>query len=134
MSKPHILHIQQAKLNEEAAKIAAQSECYDWAVTMCFYAALHYVEGHAVFNQKDIYLNYSLIASTQHTRRIAYVEDVSYAKYGDMLRSASYETLYTASMKARYMENIRCYSRKYFQFSCNRYFQELSKVKDLVQI
>ncbi|BAZ87817.1 hypothetical protein [Dolichospermum compactum] len=134
MSKSHILHIKQAELNEDAADIAAQSECYDWAVTMCFYAALHYVEGHAIFNSKDIYAEYYNIESNQHNRRIAYVHDVSYDKYGDMLRSAAYETLYKASMKARYMENIPCYSRKYFKLSFNRYFQELSIVKELVKI
>ncbi|MEH2410510.1 hypothetical protein [Nostoc sp.] len=133
MPKSSSVHFKQAELNEEAAKIAAQSECYDWAVIMCFYAALHYVEAHAIFHNKDIYSDYSYVY-TQHNKRIAYVQDVSYEKSGDVLGAAPFEKLYLASMKARYLENIKCYSKKYFKLSFNKYFEELSTVKELVKI
>ncbi|MHC5829725.1 MAG: hypothetical protein ACYT04_80845, partial [Nostoc sp.] len=42
----------QAQLNEKPATNAAQSGDNDWAVTICFYSAIHYVKAYAVISKK----------------------------------------------------------------------------------
>jgi hypothetical protein len=41
------MHYEQAELNEKAALVVKEHQP-DWAVTICFYAALHWIEGYAL--------------------------------------------------------------------------------------
>ncbi|HBL11560.1 MAG TPA: hypothetical protein DD379_09165 [Cyanobacteria bacterium UBA11162] len=129
------IHLQQAKLNEEAA-IENQKSYPEWAIVMCFYAALHYIEYYAVSKQQNIYALYPDSESkkfSQHERRIRYVEDISSDKNSPDL-SIAYERLYEASMKARYLKNLNTTSRRYFKIGCEFYFKALDTVKDSLSL
>ncbi|MEH2000386.1 MAG: hypothetical protein V7L00_16830 [Nostoc sp.] len=59
MAKPSTeIYTEQAQLNEKAATNAAQSGDNDWAVTICFYSAIHYVKAS---KPGVMMINYSLM-------------------------------------------------------------------------
>ena len=129
------IHKKQSDLNEQAANRAMQSGCYDWAVTICFYAALHYIEAYAQHVGCDIGKEYSHIR-TQHERRLAYVLDIDYDLNLNNSLNSSYEMLYEASMTARYLTGLGKgrTARSYFKFICNDYFECLSTIKTKIHI
>ena len=104
-------HRQQAEYNEEAAH-SIRNTFPDWAVTMCFYAALHWVEWYAKVHEQDLERqdqNYS----SPHDRLLAYVFDIARNRQDKDLNKA-YQYLKNASQRARYLEGIRTNSRIYY--------------------
>lgn len=138
MAKPSTeIHTEQAQLNEKAAANAAQSGDNDWAVTIYFYSAIHYVKAYASYNQEDIYQLYRNQSkpNTEHQRILDYVSDISYDNENDRGFSFSaYERLFHASMKSRYLKDIRTTARQCFQGSIKQYFEELATVKKFFKI
>ncbi len=138
MAKPSTeIHTEQAELNEKAAANAAQSGDNDWAVTICFYSAIHYVKAYASYNQEDIYQLYfnPNKPNTEHQRILDYVSDTSYDNKNDRgLSFSAYETLFNASMKSRYLKDIRTTARQCFKGSIKQYFEELATVKKFFKI
>lgn len=126
-------HLKQAEFNEKIAEIAAQSKHHDWAVTMYFYAALHYVEAYAAHHGDNIYELHKE-RKTQHDRRLAYIQDINYRETGGYESFAEYERLFEASKKARYLQDIKTTARKHFFNDLNQYSNGLSIIKELVKI
>jgi uncharacterized FlgJ-related protein len=101
-------HREQAEYNEEAA-LNIRDTAPDWAVTMCFYAALHWVECYAKVQGDDLEQKYQGYKSP-HDRLVAYVWDIAKNKqYKDL--NKAYENLKNASQTARYLTGIRTSSR-----------------------
>ncbi|NET57197.1 MAG: hypothetical protein F6K47_13845 [Symploca sp. SIO2E6] len=93
----------QARANEGTAK-AARLGFPDWAVIMCFYAALHWINDYALRQGKKIY-DSDVSDSSQHSARRKYVKKLARDnKWGDL--QDAYQTLYQASMTARYLEDL----------------------------
>ncbi|MEH1968075.1 hypothetical protein [Nostoc sp.] len=126
------VHKRQSELNEEAAKNAAQSGLYDWAVTICFYSALHYIEAYAKHQGVNIGREYSQ-CKTQHERRFYYVQDIDYdLGLNDSLINA-YDKLYQGSKIARYLEGIQSMTaRKYFESVYMQYLKALEIIKNKI--
>jgi hypothetical protein len=120
------IYLKQATYNEDAALKAAQSGCSDWAVTMCFYAALHYVKAYEAFNGDNIYEDYKT-EPNQHERILSYVYDLD--NTADSSVYAAYETLLEASKQARYLRGIETSARKHFWNRSDKYLKALSVVK-----
>lgn len=105
-------HREQAESNEKAAN-SIKNTFPDWAVTMCFYAAIHWVERYAKINNVDL-TKYEISSPdtskdkkvSLHTRRFHYVKDIAYDSGNPDLRKA-YETLEKASKTARSLEAIQ---------------------------
>lgn len=112
----------QAESNESAAR-AAQENYPDWAVTMCFYSAIYWVNDYALIKGVDISLEYdpSLFTTpnnlpTMHQRRWNYIRKLSYEMDSKKLRNA-YKWLWHESKVARYLENIeilKCTAYDYY--------------------
>jgi len=82
-------HISKAERNEKFAETVAKTAYLDWAVTIIFYAALHYV---------DAILAASSIHPDNHTQR-----DDAIGTNATLLKVRSeYRTLETLSQNARY--------------------------------
>ncbi|MBG1257737.1 MULTISPECIES: hypothetical protein [Nostoc] len=124
------IYQQQAEFNEKTA-IAAQSGFPDWAVIMCFYAALHWVNDYAFregnikeFDTNDDY--------SPHKLRRMYVKKIAKLNRWNDLEEA-YELLYRASMTARYLrglENQNCTAREYYAKNGVQFcFDDLEKIK-----
>jgi len=131
------IYTEQAQLNEKAATNAAQSGDNDWAVTICFYSAIHYVKAYASYKQEDIYQLYfnQNKPNTEHGRILDYVYDISYSNDNDRgLSFSAYETLFHASMKSRYLKGIRTTARQCFNINIDQYFEKLATVKKLFKI
>jgi hypothetical protein len=104
-------HREQAEYNEEAAH-SIRDTSPDWAVTMCFYAALHWVEWYAKVQGHDLerqYPNYP----APHDRLLAYVFDMARNRQDKDLNKA-YQDLKNASQTARYLTDIRTNSRIHY--------------------
>lgn len=101
MTEPSIYR-RQAELNEQTAR-AAQLGFPDWAVIMCFYAALHWVNDYA-FRQGDIG-EFESDDDSPHGLRRKYVKRIARSKGWRDLEEA-YELLYRASMTARYLRDL----------------------------
>lgn len=133
-------HLEQAKNNEQAAR-SIRDSYPDWAVTMCFYAALHLVEYYACVNGIDIASQYPLSKSVHDSRR-NYVIDFSYELRNKNLRKV-YEDLEEESKVARYMKNIYINTEKYYNTKkyyterkekVTQSFQNLQQVKQILNI
>lgn len=126
------IHKKQSELNEEAAKNAAKSGLYDWAVTMCFYSSLHYIEAYAKHQGINIGQEYSQ-CRTQHERRFYYVQDVDYdLDFNGSLINA-YDKLYQGSKIARYLEGIQnMTARKYFESVYIEHLKALETIKNKI--
>lgn len=97
----------QAELNEKTA-LAAQTGFPDWAVIMCFYAALHWVNDYA-FRQGDIG-EFDDDDTSPHKLRRHYVQKISRKnKWRDL--EEAYELLFRASMTARYLRGLEGLNR-----------------------
>jgi hypothetical protein len=104
-------HREQAQYNEEAA-LSIRDTSPDWAVTMCFYAALHWVECYAKRRGDDLEQRYQG-SSSPHDRLLAYAFDIAKNRqYRDV--SKAYQDLKNASQIARYLTDIKTNSRLYY--------------------
>ena len=104
-------HSEQAKYNEEAA-LSIRDTSPDWAVTMCFYAALHWVEWYAKVQGDDLERQYPNYPSP-HDRLLAYVFKIAKNRqYRDL--NKAYQELKNASQIARYLTDIRTDSRIHY--------------------
>ena len=113
-------HKKQAAYNCEAAQRVEQN-IPDWAITMCFYAALHYVETYAIRTNVDIKNDYPKKSCSRkpslHEKRRDYIEDLAYHLRNRNLRKA-YSNLEKESKNSRYINELRFNSREYYQ--CHR--------------
>jgi hypothetical protein len=106
-------HREQAQYNEEAA-LSIRDTFPDWAVTMCFYAALHWVEWYANTRGDDLERLYPKPDfQSPHDRLVAYVFDMARARQ-DRDLSKAYQDLKNASQTARYLTDIRTNSRLHY--------------------
>jgi hypothetical protein len=126
------VHLKQATNNEDAARKAAQSGYPDWAITMFFYAALHYIQAYAIFQGDNIYELYP-DEPNQHERILSYVYDTSWDIKSDLTVFKAYETLFEASKTSRYLNGISSTSRKHFSKNIDEYSQELAVVRDFIK-
>ncbi len=117
----------QAESNERAAR-AAQENYPDWAVTMCFYSAIYWVNDYALLKGVDISLEYDPSLSTtpnklptMHQRRWNYIQNLSFQKDSNKLRKA-YSWLWSESKKARYLENIESLKCTAYDYYINNKF------------
>jgi hypothetical protein len=104
----------QARSNEETAK-AARSGFPDWAVIMCFYAALHWINDYALRHGEID--SFDVSDSSPHSARRKYVKKLARAKRWEDLQDA-YEILFRASMTARYLqdlEELNCSAREHYK-------------------
>lgn len=101
-------HREQAEYNEEAAH-NIRDTAPDWAVTMCFYAALHWVECYAKVQGDDLEQKYQGCLSP-HDRLLSYVRYISVTRRDRDLEKA-YKNLRNESQTARYLTGIRTSSR-----------------------
>ena len=134
-------HIAQAKHNEEFALSLKSNLTYkDWIITVCFYAALHYVE--------SIFFN---IPSVQHTVTTIPIDPNTgkrrYTEHGWRMKLVKdnfsqkvyihFQKLYTNSMTARYLETSRSgLSSSYFsdQDAVNAFDRDLQTIKQELSI
>ncbi|MGB5962505.1 MAG: hypothetical protein WBG73_17695 [Coleofasciculaceae cyanobacterium] len=123
-------HREQAESNKEAAD-SIRNTSPDWAVTMCFYAALHWVSWYAKIKGKDLETSYPGRPSP-HDRLYDYVRDLA-ADLGDRDLEKAYKNLKKASQTARYLEDIKTNSRiHYSRHNCtgvDKSFDNLQIVK-----
>ena len=120
------IHLKQATHNKNAALKAAQSGYPDWAVTMCFYAALHYVKACEAFRADNIYKDYPN-GKSQHERTLFYVLDIDTTPKLSVY--AAYETLLEASKISRYLSCISTSSKHHFLNKTDEYFDMLSVIE-----
>jgi hypothetical protein len=128
----------QAEKNEDTAK-AARSGFPDWAVIMCFYAALHWVNDYAFRNNEMINTKPSFYCDdngkkpSEHRAKQNYIKHVARRKNNPKLETA-YKNLFDESMKARYLKELEdedCTATDYYsevgvQF-CFDYLEQIKK-------
>ncbi|BAZ81403.1 hypothetical protein PN497_10975 [Sphaerospermopsis kisseleviana CS-549] len=128
------IYLEQAKSNEKAAR-SIEADYPDWAVTMCFYAALHWVEYYACVSGFDIHAEYKADdKESLHTSRRKYVDDISQELGNPNLRKA-YAYLEQESRKARYLQNLSTNAKVYYtknRFTVTDSFQKLQQIKQLL--
>jgi hypothetical protein len=88
----------------------------DWAVTICFYTALHLVENFACERAVDIG-GYS--QRSPHDARRLYVRDLARDLNNRNLRIV-YEELERESKRSRYLKDLDMNARDYYQQSQNK--------------
>lgn len=128
----HQAHQQQASYNSQAARKVKQS-IPDWAVTMCYYAALHLIDTYAKQKGNNFrqYCGRSL-----HEKREHYVKDL-----GKELRNRQlvkyFNNLKENSKKARYLSGISTNARDFYRNhnrEVDRAFQDLQKIQQILTI
>lgn len=132
MSSPEN-HREQAEHNERAAR-NTEHNYPDWAVTMYFYAALHWVERYAQLKGCNIAEDYAPGRSKHSSRRL-YISDVA-KELGSSTLYKAYEDLEKESRKARYLESLEGNARTYYtkkRQKVTESSQNLQKVKQLLQ-
>ncbi|MGB3654093.1 MAG: hypothetical protein WBA41_23185 [Rivularia sp. (in: cyanobacteria)] len=125
---------EQSQSNEEAAR-NIENEYPDWAVTMCFYAALHWIEYYACQKGDDIESQFP--EKSPHDSRRGYVR-----KLAKQLNNTRLEKLYNdledGSQKARYLQGLKrynCSAISYFkthQSEVSKSFDKLQQIKDIL--
>ncbi|WP_066426885.1 hypothetical protein [Anabaena sp. 4-3] len=126
-------YLEQAKINEQAARSIQQSYP-DWAVTMCFYAALHLIEHYACIKGFDIEQYKEQDQESRHTTRRKYVDDLAVQLRSRNLRIA-YTYLEQESRKARYLKDITTNAKLYYtkhKDKVTESFENLRKIKQLL--
>ncbi|MBW4667763.1 MAG: HEPN domain-containing protein [Cyanomargarita calcarea GSE-NOS-MK-12-04C] len=131
-------YLEQAESNEEAAR-SVEDTYPDWAVTMCFYAVLHWVKYYACQRGDDVE------SLKSHDAHRGYVYDLA-SKISNRELRTLYDNLQGASEKARYLESSthRKYVKpikyvsaiSYFQNhqrEVNQAFDQLQQIKDILQ-
>lgn len=126
-------YLVQAQSNEDAAR-SNESDYPDWTVTICFYAALHWVEYYASQKGDDIQSQFP--EKSPHDSRRGYVRKL--AKNQDMRALEKlYNDLESASQKARYLQSIKYTSAidhfKAHRSEVNKSFEKLQQIKDILQ-
>lgn len=126
-------HREQAKYNEEAA-LSIRDTSPDWAVTMCFYSALHCVAAYAKVQREDLEQKYQG-SSSPHDRLFDYVRDIAVTRKDRDLEKA-YKNLKNESQIARYLTGIRTNARVHYSRSqktdVDKSFDNLQIVKKLL--
>ncbi|MCC3413185.1 MULTISPECIES: hypothetical protein [unclassified Microcoleus] len=133
-------HREQAKNNEEAA-LSIRDTFPDWAVTMCFYSALHCIEAYAKVQKVDLEEKYQG-SSSPHDRLFDYVRDIadrrdrSLEKAYKNLKNESQIARYLTGMKAGIKTSIKTNSRFHYtrhtKIDVDRSFDNLQIVKKLL--
>ncbi len=127
-------YLVQAQSNENAAR-STESAYPDWTVTMCFYAALHWVEYYASRKGDDIQSQFP--EKSPHDSRRGYVRKLA-KKLDNRSLEKLYNDLESASQKARYLEGVKYQSAidyfKKHQSEVNASFDKLQQIKDILQI
>jgi hypothetical protein len=124
-------YLEQAKTNEQAAR-DLEKTYPDWAVTICFYAALHWVEYYACKTGCDINQEYPW--PSPHKSRQDYIDELAFELGNKSLRNA-YTELESESRKARYLQHINTSAKLYYtnnKFKVNQSFQNLQKIRLLL--
>ncbi|MBH8566551.1 hypothetical protein I8748_31110 [Nostoc sp. CENA67] len=119
-------YLEQAKSNEQAAR-SIENSYPDWAVTMCFYAALHWVEHYACIKGFDIGQYKEDDKESRHTCRRKYVDDLAHQLGNSNLRKA-YTYLERESRKARYLQDLTSDAKMHYtkdKFTLRESFQKL---------
>ena len=125
------IHWEQAEHNERAAS-SVKLDYPDWAVTMYFYAALHWVERYALLNGCSIARDYDS-GRSKHDSRKLYIEQVARELGNPSLRKA-YENLEKDSRKARYLIGVNTTAPAYYtQPRVTNSYRNLQTVKQLLQ-
>jgi hypothetical protein len=126
-------YLKQAENNEKAAR-SLEKTYPDWAVTICFYAALHWVEYYAVVTGCDIKQEYP--GRSPHESRRNYIIELASQLRNINLRNA-YIKLEQESRKARYLQGMTTDAKVYYSnnnFKVIDAFQNLQKIKQLLSI
>jgi hypothetical protein len=148
------IYQQQAEWNEATAQ-AAKKGFPDWAVIMCFYAALHWVNYHACLSGKieELKVNESVSGRTltQHDLKKRYVQKIARedkqaveAKYKSPKNNQfkegrqrakeledAYKLLYSASMRARYLDGLSITAKEHYSGKdIDEYFHYLIVIKE----
>jgi hypothetical protein len=122
-------HREQAEYNEEAA-LSIKDTAPDWAVTMCFYAALHWVRWYAEVQGENIeIIHQSSQSGSTHKKLEDYVKNIAYTRRCQDLRKA-YKNLSKECHTARYLTDIIISSREHY----TRYEEDVKKSFDNLQI
>ncbi|NEP60030.1 MAG: hypothetical protein F6K31_24000 [Symploca sp. SIO2G7] len=132
MSSPQD-HLEQAEHNKTVAD-RVREDYPDWAVTIYFYAALHWVERYAKLNGCDIESEYPDGRSLHECRKM-YLDDVAYKLRNKKLRQF-YEDLEKESRKARYLQGLNISAKKHYtqnKLVVTNSKQNFQKVKQLLQ-
>ncbi|HBB30399.1 MAG TPA: hypothetical protein DDZ80_05240 [Cyanobacteria bacterium UBA8803] len=130
MPNPQI-HLEQAEHNESAASSVRQ-DYPDWAVTMYFYAALHWVEHYALLKGCNIARDYDS-GRSKHDSRQQYINQIAIDLNNPSLRKA-YQNLELDSRKARYLINLNTKAQTYYsQARVINCYKNLQTVKNLLQ-
>ncbi|QLE54784.1 hypothetical protein [Nostoc sp. TCL26-01] len=128
-------YLVQAQSNENAAR-SNENTYPDWTVTMCFYAALHWVEYYASQKGDDIRTQFP--EKSPHDSRRGYVRKLA-KKLDTRELEKLYNDLESASQKARYLEGKGMeYTSaidffKSHQLEVNKSFEKLQHIKDILQ-
>lgn len=126
-------HREQAQSNEAAAQ-SVRTSYPDWAITMCFYSALHWVEQYASMQGCDIEKEYKEKGKSRHDRRRQYVIKIASNLSNKNLRLA-YLALEEESKNARYLKNLNKSAIAYYTQDKNKVtnaFQKLQIVRQLL--
>ncbi len=123
-------YLEQAKSNEQAARSVVNSYP-DWAVTICFYAALHWVEYYACINGSDIEQEFE--GRSPHESRRDYVKNLS-RQLGNRNLIKVYENLEKESRKARYLEDISTNAKAYYTKNKSKVTISLQNLQAIKQI
>jgi len=130
--------LKQSINDEKMAKTAAQSKQFGWAVTCCFYSALHLVNNYAIqqkeqerllpyFYRKDPVHKEKHISS--HTTRVLYISYVG-EKLSNTIIKTAYKELLDESMNARYRKYIDCSVQEHFSIKGTKFaFTNLNEIK-----
>ncbi|MBE9037154.1 hypothetical protein [aff. Roholtiella sp. LEGE 12411] len=121
-------YLEQANSNEKAAH-SLEKTYPDWAVTICFYAALHWVEYYASVTGCDIEQEYP--GKSPHESRRDYVRELASQLRNNNLRNA-YLKLEEESRKARYLQGLTTDAKVYYtknNFKVIDSFQNLQKIR-----
>lgn len=111
-------HKEQARQNEYAiGRIEKQHP--DWVVTLCFYAALHWVEFYAKAEGTNIFYEYE-DAGSPHDRRREYLYDVAYDDLNARRLYDAYTALEDESKVARYLKSLNMDAIKYYNKNGSR--------------
>jgi hypothetical protein len=125
-------YLVQAQSNENAAR-SIESVYPDWTVTMCFYAALHWVEYYACQKGDDIPSQFP--EKSPHDSRRGYVRQLA-KKLDNRRLEKLYNDLEGASRKARYLEGVKYSSAiDYFkghESEVGKSFDKLQQIKDIL--
>ncbi|MEH2235834.1 hypothetical protein [Nostoc sp.] len=127
-------YLEQAKSNEKAAR-SIESNYPDWAIIMCFYAALHWVEHYGCVKGCDIHQEYQEEDNeSRHTTRRRYVDDLT-KRLGNSNLRVAYLYLERESRKARYLQGLPTNAKMYYsenKFAVRESFQKLQQLKQLL--